>query len=76
VRRRYESVPLWYMRLKMAFLRPLAVAWPGAMRQRASTQLLFIRCTYDWFSEPCGTRRLQDHFQQLAAQQAEPQQLP
>lgn len=58
----------------MAFLRLLAVVWPGAMRYHAFAQFICVISTCDSVGERCGTHHLKDHFQQLAAQHAAQQQ--
>jgi hypothetical protein len=71
---RYKAVPVWAVRLMMAFLRLLAVVWPGAMRYHAFAQFICIISTRDTVGERCGTHHIKDHFEQLAAQHAARQQ--
>jgi hypothetical protein len=72
---RYKAVPVWAVRLMMAFLRLLAALWPGAMRYHAIAQFICIISTRDSVGERCGQHHLRDHFQQLAARHAEQQRL-
>jgi uncharacterized protein YbjT (DUF2867 family) len=65
---RYKSVPLWAVRLMMAFLRLLAYVWAGAMRFHAFAQFLVVISSHDSVGERCGSRHLADHFAELAAQ--------
>ena len=71
---RYKAVPVWAVRLMLAFLRLLAFVWPGAMRYHAFAQFICVISTRDSVGERCGTHRLKDHFEQLAAQHAARQQ--
>ena len=68
-------MPVWAVRVMMAFLRLLAALWPGVMRYHAIAQFICIVSTRDSVGERCGTHHLRDHFQQLAAGQAQRQRL-
>ncbi len=63
-------MPVWGVRLMMAFLRLVSMAWPAALRYHAFAQFLLIISMRDSVGERSGSHRLGDHFRELAAASA------
>jgi len=61
-------VPLWAVRLMMAFLRLLSYVWAGALRFHAFAEFLTVISSHDSVGERCGSRHLKGHFRELAAE--------
>jgi hypothetical protein len=64
---RFKVIPLWVVRIAIWVLGLLARVWDGAARVRAFVRFLLIVSQYDAVGECCGSRRLADYFQELAA---------
>ena len=69
VLRRYRVVPLWALRIVIALLGLLGRPWPKALRYRSFARFLLIVSQYDAVGERCGTRRMVNYMQALAAKQ-------
>ena len=62
-------MPLWVIRLAAFSLGLLGHVWPGALRYQSFARFLLIVSQYDAIGESCGSRRMADYMQELAARE-------